>query len=109
FAALALFLAGLNGLPASAQTDEPAGGLGLDLTDEGQKKEQEQKKQASEPKEPKKEDDGSTRPSLGAAPSTEAEKAQAVTGAMQGERDITQDDRVKSVQRKVYLRNGRFE
>ena len=110
FAVLGLLAAAL-GAPAFAQkdqpqTDEPAGGLGLDLSDEGQKKEQEEKKKEAEKKAS---DAESNRPSVSAAPNSDAEKDKAAAGAMQGERDITQEDRVKSVQIKVYLRSKRFE
>ncbi len=107
FAVLGLLAAALTGAPAFAQSDEPPEGLGLDLSDEGQKKEKEaeEKRKAEEAKKAAE----AERPSVDAAPSTDAEKDKAAASAMQGERDITQEDRVKSVQRKVYLRNGRFE
>jgi len=116
FAVLGLLAAGLIGPPAAAQptpqSDEPPG-LGLDLTDEGQKKEKEKEEQQKKEKEKEKEKEAkpadSNRPSLTDAPASETEKAQAAAGAMQGERDITQEDRVKSVQTKVYLRSHRFE
>jgi len=111
FAVLGLLAAAL-GAPAFAQkdqpqADEPAGGLGLDLSDEGQKKEQEAEKKKEAEK--KASDAESNRPSVSAAPNSDAEKDKAAAGAMQGERDITQEDRVKSVQIKVYLRSKRFE
>jgi outer membrane beta-barrel protein len=49
------------------------------------------------------------RPSLDTAPETTEQKEKSALAATQGERDITQEDRVKAVQRKVYLRTGRFE
>ncbi len=106
FAVLLLVAATLTGAPALAQQDDPTGGLGLDLTDEGQKKDEAEPKKKDEA-EPKKGED--TRPSTSTAPASDAEKDKAAAGAMQGERDITQEDRVKSVQRKVYLRSQRFE
>lgn len=111
FAVLGLLAATL-GVPAFAQQDkpqpeEPAGGFGLDLSDEGQKKDQETEKKKEADK--KATDAESNRPSVSAAPTTDAEKDKAAAGAMQGERDITQEDRVKSVQIKVYLRSKRFE
>jgi len=107
FAVLGLLAAALTGAPAFAQQDEPPEGLGLDLSDEGQKKEKEaeQKRKAEEAKKAA----DANRPSVSDAPATDAEKNKAAASAMQGERDITQEDRVKSVQRKVYLRSGRFE
>lgn len=75
--------------------------FGLDLTEEGQKKEEEEKKAAEEearPPPPK-----TQRKPAAAAPGEKTEDA------VIGERDITQDDRVKSVQRKVYLKRYRFE
>jgi len=108
FAVLGLLAAALTGAPAFAQqSDEPPEGLGLDLSEEGQKKdkEAEQKKKEEEAKKAAE----STRPSTSDAPLSDAEKDKAAASAMQGERDITQEDRVKAVQRKVYLRNGRFE
>jgi outer membrane beta-barrel protein len=76
-------------VPALAQDT----GLGLDLS-----KPQEETETTSEPpaEEP---------PPL---PSTEAEPPPAEPLAP-AERDVTLDDRVKSVQRKVYLKKGRFE
>jgi outer membrane beta-barrel protein len=85
------------GAPALAQDDQ---GFGLDLSDEAQKKEQDE----TERKETE-----ANRPALTPPPATDADKAAAAANAMIGERDITQDDRVKAVQRKVYLRTGRFE
>jgi len=111
FAVLGLLAAAL-GAHAFAQQSQPQkddqpGGFGLDLSDEGQKKDQEaEKKKEAEKKATEAE---SNRPSVSAAPSSDAEKDKAAAGAMQGERDITQEDRVKSVQAKVYLRTRRFE
>ena len=86
---LVLFIA-LTAGSALAQDE----GLGLDLTDEPKK-------------EPKKEEPKKETP----PPSTttsEPPKAQQNTGPAV-ERDITQDDRVKSVQKKLYLKRLRFE
>ncbi|MBK7861703.1 MAG: outer membrane beta-barrel domain-containing protein [Archangiaceae bacterium] len=90
---LLLFFA-LSAGRAFAQDD----GLGLDLSDTAPKKE-EPKKEA----EPKKA--STPHPSDDAAPSAPAAKN---TGSAV-ERDITQDDRVKSVQKKLYLKRYRFE
>ncbi len=84
---------------------QEGGGLGLDLTDEGQKKEEEQKKEAAEKDEPP-----PARPPAAAkkdtTPAVDGKKAE---DSIAGERDITQDDRVKSVQRKVYFKRHRVE
>jgi outer membrane beta-barrel protein len=114
FAVLGLLAATL-GAPAFAQQGQPAqeeqpGGFGLDLSDEGQKKEQEEakKKEAAEKKAA--EEPGHPAAAAAAAPAADADKDKdKASGAMQGERDITQEDRVKAVQRKVYLRARRFE
>lgn len=98
FAVLPLLLIGGTATPAFAQQEDT--GFGLDLTEEGQKKDQEE--------EVRKETEAS-RPALTPPPASDADKATAAANAMVGERDITQDDRVKAVQRKVYLRTGRFE
>jgi len=83
--ALCLFSA-----PALAQTDP---GMGLDLT---QEEAPEQPKEEPKPAEP-------------AAATEAAPAAEPITNMVDAEREITQDDRVKSVQRKVYLKKGRFE
>jgi outer membrane beta-barrel protein len=95
---LALLLAGAS--TAYAQTDFS----GLDLTDDAKKDE------------PKKDEPGldltspttpaSTTPKPAAA-KPPADKKAGDSAAV--ERDITQDDRVKSVQRKLYMKRGRFE
>lgn len=69
---------------------------GLDLSDDQPKKEEEAAKPAPAPR-PSQFDDGPTQPD----PKTK--------DLPLVERDITQDDRVKSVQRKLYLKRGRFE
>ena len=69
---------------------------GLDLSDDGPKKEEDAPKPAPAPR-PSQFDDG---------PSTPDPKTKDLPLV---ERDITQDDRVKSVQRKLYLKRGRFE
>lgn len=82
---------------SAALAQQEPGGLGLDLTDEGQKKE--------EQKSP--EDTPAPKPSTPLPDTTEAAKP---AGPPQlTERDITVEDRVKSVQRKLYLKRGRFE
>lgn len=82
----------LHGSRASAQTEFD----GLDLTDD---------KKAEKPAEPAK------APAPAPAPARPAATA-ASPGAPElplVERDITQEDRVKSVQRKLYIKRGRFE
>jgi outer membrane beta-barrel protein len=81
--------------PALALAQDP--GMGLDLTGEDANKPEEQQPEATEPTptEP------SPSPSL-AEPAVPEPEAALPT-------DITQEDRVKSVQRKVYLKKGRFE
>ncbi|MBI3185258.1 MAG: outer membrane beta-barrel domain-containing protein [Myxococcales bacterium] len=66
---------------------------GLDLTDEGEK----DKKKVQEPAPPP------------PKPVEEPRKPLAKYDGPVGERDITQEDRVKSVQRKLYLKKNRFE
>ncbi len=83
--------------PASAfaQNQEDTG-LGLDLSSGEQKPQEEDPTSESPTEEP---------PPL---PSTVAE-APPAEPLSPAERDVTLDDRVKSVQRKVYLKKGRFE
>ena len=71
---------------------------GLDLSDETKEPPKE---------EPRKEelDLGSTT----AAPAATEEKQEAEAAGPAAERDVTQDDRVKSVQRKLYMKRGRLE
>ncbi len=78
-------------------------GLGLDLTEEGQKKDAEKPPEDEAPPKP-------ARASPTTAAPKDGDKAPAgKQEALTGERDITQDDRVKSVQRKVYLKRHRVE
>ena len=75
--------------------------LGLDLTEDEKKVEQKKKDDLQKvPKEVK---------PAQAATKTAAESAPAKPPVSAGERDIIQEDRVKSVQRKVYLKKQRFE
>ncbi|HEX8539066.1 MAG TPA: outer membrane beta-barrel domain-containing protein, partial [Cystobacter sp.] len=90
---LALFLA--PAAPALAQNQEDTG-LGLDLSGDP-KKPQEETEAAAEPP--------AEEPPLPSSVA-EAPPAEPLTPA---EREVTLDDRVKSVQRKVYLKKGRFE
>ncbi|WNG15587.1 outer membrane beta-barrel domain-containing protein [Cystobacter fuscus] len=92
-ALLALFLA--PAAPALAQNQEQ--GLGLDLSGDPQQPQQEETEAAAEPP--------AEEPPL-PSPVAEAPPAEPLTPA---ERDVTLDDRVKSVQRKVYLKKNRFE
>lgn len=75
-------------------------GLGLDLTEDEKKEEQKKKEDPQKPV-------NSTAAPSSVSPAAGELKAKATTSL--GERDITQDDRVKSVQRKVYLKRHRFE
>ncbi|MFL5343579.1 MAG: outer membrane beta-barrel domain-containing protein [Hyalangium sp.] len=84
---------------ALAQTGQ---GMGLDLTGEDANKTEEQKP------------DTTTETPTPAAPpptaaTTKAAPAAPPPSAAEPPADITQEDRVKSVQRKVYLKKGRFE
>ena len=74
-----------------------AQGLGLDLSDDAQKKEKEQPP-------PPKEDTSLTPDTLGKPEDRPVKKE-----PLLGEKEITQEDRVKAVQRKVYLKTHRFE
>ena len=76
-------------LPALAQESS---GLGLDLTND--------KKETPPP---------AANPPVTAEPTAEPPRPDAPQEQIMSEREITQDDRVKSVQRKVYLKKGRFE
>lgn len=80
-----------SGRPAFAQFD------GMDLSDDGEKKEE----KTDEPAEP------AAAPSTSTAAEKKEPEKKATGPAV--ERDTTQDDRVKSVQRKLYLKRGRFE
>jgi outer membrane beta-barrel protein len=71
--------------------------LGLDLTDDVTKDEQPKKNEAQKPEQAAK------------PPGARPEVEKAAPAADLGERDIIQEDRVKSVQRKVYLKKHRFE
>ncbi len=86
-----LLLVVLAGSAASAQELE-----GLDLTDTP-------KKEEPKKEEPKKESAPPSRTTADAPPGPVKNTGPAV------ERDITQDDRVKSVQKKLYLKRFRFE
>ncbi len=85
---------------ALAQTDQ---GMGLDLTGDDANKTEEQKPdtttQTPTPAQPPPSPAATTKAPAAPAPAAEAELPT----------DITQEDRVKSVQRKVYLKQGRFE
>ncbi len=74
--------------------------LGLDLTED--EKNEEQKKKEEQQKLEK-----GVKPV--AAPNAAADKDAPKVSSALGERDIIQEDRVKSVQRKVYLKKHRFE
>jgi outer membrane beta-barrel protein len=75
---------------------QDSSGFGLDLTDDAQKKESQSK--------------GAEPPPATSSPKAEPEApAAAPEEPPMTEREITQDDRVKSVQRKVYLKQNRFE
>ncbi|MFL5322267.1 MAG: outer membrane beta-barrel domain-containing protein [Myxococcaceae bacterium] len=84
--------------------DDNAGGLGLDLTDDNAKKDEQKKDEEVIPT-PEKKPVTETPP---ATPNAEQGAAQKKDNTL-GEREVIQDDRVKSVQRKVYLKKHRFE
>lgn len=86
-----------SGRPAFAQFD------GVDLSDDGEKKDEKKDEglDLSSPSEPKPAEPTST-----PAENPQPDKKNAAPAV---ERDTTQDDRVKSVQRKLYLKRGRFE
>ncbi len=91
----AMMVSALALLPLVAQAQE--GGLGLDLT--------EPEAQPSQPAEPESVDLRS-----GTAPPEEPRRSVTSREALLGgERDVTVEDRVKSVQRKLYLKKNRFE
>jgi outer membrane beta-barrel protein len=77
---------------SAAAQDE---GLGLDLTDTPPKKEEPKKEEPKSTPPPSTVDNTPTPPAKNTGPAVE--------------RDITQDDRVKSVQKKLYLKRYRFE
>lgn len=84
-------------LPVIALAQGEEGGLGLDLTEEPKKEE-------------KKEEDVIPQPTT--PPPADTPPREVVTrkeDPAAGERTITQDDRVKAVQRKLYLKKRRFE
>jgi outer membrane beta-barrel protein len=99
YLAAAVLLLAVSSSPAFAQGFE-----GLDLSDDGKKDEKK--------KDPPKDELDLTAPEK--KPDAKADKRKddrkplkADTPAV--ERDVTQDDRVKSVQRKLYIKRGRFE
>ncbi len=91
-AVLALLLVSGRALGQQKET------LGLDLTEDEKKEEQKKKQGQQKP--------DKAAPSSAASAPADRPSAPAVTV---GERDIIQEDRVKSVQRKVYLKKHRFE
>lgn len=95
---LGLWLA-LSALPTAALAQDE-GGFGLDLTEEETPPPQPEQEEAPPPAEP---------PPPAAAERPEGSAADRAAAGFLGERDITQDDRVKAVQRKVYLKTHRFE
>lgn len=89
--------------PAAALAQQ-GGGLGLDLSDEGQKKE------TKPPETTTPETNPPEKPATsGLSTEVPPEPQKPVTEPLFNERDITQEDRVKSVQRKLYLKRHRFE
>lgn len=82
----------LLALPALAQE-----GLGLDLSEEA--KPEQQKPEGEQP----------SAETQSPPPPAAEPPPPAGASALDEDRDVTQDDRVKSVQRKVYLKRGRFE
>ncbi len=85
-------------VPAAARGQ---GFEGLDLTDDPKKEEPKK----AEPKQ----DEPLKVPAAAAKPADDKKPLVKAEPGVVGERDITQEDRVKSVQRKLYLKRGRFE
>jgi outer membrane beta-barrel protein len=99
YLAAAVLLLAVSSSPAFAQGFE-----GLDLSDDGKKDEKK--------KDPPKDELDLTAPEK--KPDAKADKAKDDRKPLKAdkpavERDVTQDDRVKSVQRKLYIKRGRFE
>lgn len=92
--------------PALALAQNEPSGMGLDLSgDDAQKTEEQQTEESTESTDTTESTPAAETPpatAAPAAPEAPPEPAPALT-------DITQEDRVKSVQRKVYLKKGRFE
>lgn len=101
-ALLLLLLAGA----ANAQDE----GLGLDLTEDAprEEKKEEGEETPAPPAEGEGEEGGTVATPITDVPALEEAEKKPPTPLV-SERDITQDDRVKSVQRKVYLKKHRFE
>jgi len=95
----ALFVAVL--MPCSAFAQD----LGLDLTDDSATKKEPPKKE--EP--PKRETSSASKKKEEAAPQESEGLAQKPAEGQQAEREVILEDRVKAVQRKVYLKKSRFE
>lgn len=98
-AAASVLLLAVSSSPAYAQGFE-----GLDLSDDGKKDEKK--------KDPPKDELDLSAPEK--KPEAKADKAKDDRKPLKAdqpavERDVTQDDRVKSVQRKLYIKRGRFE
>jgi outer membrane beta-barrel protein len=99
YLAAAVLLLAVSSRPAFAQGFE-----GLDLSDDGKKDEKK--------KDPPKDELDLTAPEK--KPDAKADKTKDDRKPLKAdkpavERDVTQDDRVKSVQRKLYIKRGRFE
>jgi outer membrane beta-barrel protein len=92
-------LLALLAIPSQAFAQE-GGGLGLDLSDEGEKK---------DAKDAENKDDAAPKSDATSATTPPPAPTKPPPAVSLGEKEITQEDRVKSVQRKVYLKRGRFE
>ncbi len=90
-----------NAALAQQKSDKPEQFEGVDLSDDA--------KQAPKDKAPA---EGAPQPDASALPKNDAKSdlpPVTPTDSPRVERDITQDDRVKAVQRKLYIKRGRFE
>jgi outer membrane beta-barrel protein len=83
-------------IPGAAGAQQAEKNLGLDLSAPEEKKNDEKKNEDEATPPP---------PAEGDAPKPESSR----DSPLQGERDVTVEDRVKSVQRKLYLKKDRFE
>jgi outer membrane beta-barrel protein len=101
-ALLAVLLAGAG--TAYAQTDFS----GLDLTDDA-KKDEPKKEEGLDLTSPTPTTPAPTTPTPKPAAAAKPAADKKAGDSVAVERDITQDDRVKSVQRKLYMKRGRFE
>lgn len=94
----------LLSVPAVVYAQDNSGGMGLDLTDDSTQKKDEQKTEDVIPGQEQRTE--TPPPTTNTPPITSGAKKE---DSAVGEREVIQDDRVKSVQRKVYLKRHRFE